>query len=201
MLLPKRYGIDMETEIGSAIGATVAVAGRNTAGSDGWGTTGDSRTGASSDGGVGAEHADTRSKLGAAQRDHVLPDVTRDHLTVLRVGVRENVLDQVVAVLITGNVDQGDARTIVATLTNSVEVATKEINTTNLQALLDNLGGKLVHAVLGRVANDVVNCTAAISWSAMLADVLNAPVAELSVGNNVDARKNFLDAGSLVRVS
>jgi hypothetical protein len=31
----------------------------------------------------------------------------------------------------------------------------------------------------------------------MLADVLNAPVAELTMGDNVDASENFVDAGAL----
>ena len=150
---------------------------------------------------VGAEHANTRAELRSTKRDHVLANVLSDNLTMLRVGVRENVLDEVVAVLITCNINQWNARAIMATLTNSIEVASKEINTTNLEALLNNLGGKLIHAVLRSIADNMVNCTAAISRRTMLADVLNAPVAELAVSNNVDAGKDFFDARALFYVS
>jgi hypothetical protein len=78
------------------------------------------RTGAGRDRGVAAEHADARSELGSTEGNHVLadptlaartnpdqrppgallPDVTRDHLAMLRARMREHVLDQVIAVLI-----------------------------------------------------------------------------------------------------
>jgi signal recognition particle GTPase len=127
----------------------------------------------------------------------VLANVLSDNLTMLRVGVREDVLDEVVAVLIARDINQRNARTIVTTLTNSIKVASKEINTTNLEALLNNLGSKLIHAVLGSIADDMVNGSATISWSTMFADVLNAPIAELAVSNNVNTSKNFFNARTL----
>jgi hypothetical protein len=39
-----------------------------------------------------------------------------------RVGVRENVLDEVVTVLVAGNVDQWNSRTVVTALTNTIKV-------------------------------------------------------------------------------
>ena len=155
------------------------------------------RTRTSLDRGIGTEHANTRAKLGSAKRNHVLANVLSDNLTMLRVGVRENVLDEVITVLVARDVNQGDARTIVTALTNSIEIATKEVNTTNLEALLNNLGSKLIHAVLRSKANDMINCSAAISWSTVLADVLNTPIAELTVSNNVDASENFFNTGTL----
>jgi hypothetical protein len=59
----------------------------------------------------------------------------------------------------------------------------------------------LVHAVLGAEAKDVVNGATSVSGSAMLADVLNAPVAKLTVGDNIDAGQHFVDAGTLLSVS
>lgn len=150
---------------------------------------------------VGAEHANTRAELGPTKRDHVLANVLSDNLTMLRVGVCEDVLDEVIAVLIACDINQWNARAIVATLTNSIEVASKEVNTPNLEALLNNLGSKLIHAVLRSITDNMVNCTAAISRRAMLADVLNAPVAELAVSNNVDAGKDFFDARALFYLS
>jgi hypothetical protein len=106
------------------------------------------RTRTSLDCRVSAEHANARAKLGSTERDHVLSDVLSNNLTMLRVGVGENVLDEVVAVLVTGDIDQWDARTIETTLTDTIKVATEKINTTNLEALLNNLRSKLIHAVL-----------------------------------------------------
>lgn len=146
---------------------------------------------------VGAEHANSRTKLGSTKRDHVLSDVLSNNLTMLRIGVCEDVLDKIVAVLVTGDVDQRNARTVETTLTDTIEVATEEVNTTNLEALLNNLGCKLIHAVLGSIADDMVNGSAAISWGTMLADVLDAPVAKLAMGNDVNALQDFLNAGAL----
>ncbi len=150
-------------------------------------------------GGVGTEHTNSRAKFGATQRDHVLADMAGNELTMLGIGVRENVLDEVIAILITSNVDQRNSRTIKTAFADAVEVATEEFRTTNLETFLDNLGGELVHAVLGSIADDVVNGSASISWSAVFANVLNAPVSELTVSNNVDSSQDFLNAGALQR--
>jgi hypothetical protein len=117
------------------------------------------------------------------------------------VGMGENILDEVVTVLITGDVDQWDSRTVKATLADTVKVTTKEINTTDLEALLNDLGGELVHTVFGSIANDMVDGTAAISWGTMLTDVLDAPVAKLAMSHDVDATENLLDARALMFVN
>ena len=147
---------------------------------------------------VGAEHAYSRAELGSTKRDHVLADVLRDDLAMLRVGMSQDVLDEVVAILITCNVDQWDARTIKAALTNTIKVAAEKLNTSNLEALLNDLGGELIHAVLRSITDDVVDSSAAIGWSTVLADVLNAPISELAMSNDVNAGKNLLNAGTLM---
>jgi hypothetical protein len=43
----------------------------------------------------------------------------------------------------------------------------------------------------------MVNGTAAIGRGTMLADVLNAPVAELAMSNDIDTSENFVDARTL----
>ena len=146
---------------------------------------------------VGAEHADPRAELGTAKRHHVLPDMGSHDLAVLRSGVGQDPLDEVVAVLVAGNVDERNTRAVVTTLADAVEVALEELRTTNLQTLLNDLRGKLVHAVLGRIADDMVDGTAAILRSTMLADVLDAPVAKLAMGDNVNVGKDLLNAGAL----
>lgn len=45
----------------------------------------------------------------------------------------------------------------------------------------------------------MVNRAATVSWSTMLADVLDAPVAKLTVGDNVDTIEDLCDARTLRR--
>jgi len=111
--------------------------------------------------------------------------------------MRENPLDEVVAILIASNVNERDAGPIDTAFGNSIQVATEKFVSSNLQALLNHLGSELIRAVLSSIANDVINCSAAISRGSMLTDVLDAPVAELAVGNNVDVCQNLFDAGTL----
>jgi hypothetical protein len=155
------------------------------------------RARASLNGRVGAEHTNSRTELGSTKRNHVLSDMLSNNLTVLRVGVGENVLDQVVSILITCNVDQWDAWAIKTAFADTVKIATEEVNTTNLEAFLNNLGGKLIHAVLGSIADDMINCSAAVSWGTMLANVLDAPVPELTMSDDIDALKHLFNAGAL----
>lgn len=120
-----------------------------------------------------------------------------NHLPMLRSGIVENPLDQVVAVLIAGNVDQGNASAVSTSFTNAVKVTTKEIGAANLQAFLHDLRSELVGAVLGSVANNMVDGATAVWRSTMLADMLNAPVAELTMSDDVNVGKDLLNAGSL----
>jgi hypothetical protein len=120
-----------------------------------------------------------------------------DNLAVLGGSMGENVLDEVVAVLIAGDVDQGNPRTVDPALADAVQVAAQKLGAANLQTLLNNLGGELVHAVLSSIADDMVDGPATVRRSAVLADVLDAPVAKLAVGDNVDIGQDFLDARTL----
>lgn len=147
---------------------------------------------------IGAEHTNARAKLGAAEGDHVLANMGSNNLAVLGVGMGENVLDQIVTVLIAGDIDERNTRTIHTPFANAVKVSAKKLRATNLQALLDDLGRKLIHAILGSKMNDMVNGPASVARGAMLADVLDAPVSELAVSYNVDVGENFLNAGALV---
>lgn len=135
---------------------------------------------------VGAEHADTRTKLGPSERDHVLPNMGSNHLSVLRSSVIENPLDKIVAVLVAGNIDQWNTSAISTAFTDAVKVPTKEVSTTNLEALFDDLGCKLICAILGSVPNDMINCSTTVRRSAMFANMLNAPIPKLAMGDDVD---------------
>lgn len=121
-------------------------------------------------------------------------------LAVLRVGVRQDVLDEVITILVACDIDQGYTRAVDTSLTHSVQVANEKFGPANLQALLHDLGGELIHRVLRRVADDVINRTAAVCRGAMLADVLDAPIAKLAMSHDVDVGKDLLDAGALERI-
>jgi hypothetical protein len=84
-------------------------------------------------------------------------------------------------------VNQRHARSVRTSLTDTIKVAVQKFVTANLEALLDNFGSILVHAVFGTETKNVVDGAAAIRGGAVFANVLNAPVAELTVSNNVDA--------------
>lgn len=82
-------------------------------------------------------------------------------------------------------------------LAYALEVALKEIRTTDLETFLHHLRGKLIHAVLGGIAKHMVDSAAAVLRSAMFADMLDAPVAELSMSYNVDVIQHLVDTWTL----
>jgi hypothetical protein len=84
---------------------------------------------------------------------------------------------------------------------DTLQITVKELVTANFQALLNHLGGVLIHAVFSSEAKDVVNSSASISRCSMFADVLNAPVSELAMGNDIDASKDLVDARTLCPIS
>jgi hypothetical protein len=120
-----------------------------------------------------------------------------DNLTMLSGCVGENVLNKVVTILIAGNVDERDARTINTALADTIKISAQELWPSYLQTLLHDFGGKLIGAVLCGVANDMVNGAASISRGPMFADVLDAPVAKLPMSHDVNVGENLLNARAL----
>lgn len=129
----------------------------------------------------------------------MLPNVSCYHLAMLRCSIIQNPLDKIVAILIAGNVNQGNPSSVTATFTDTVKVATKELGSSNLQTLLNDFRGELISAVLGCVANHMINGSASVRRSAVLTNVLNAPVPKLTMSHNVNVGEYFLDARSLER--
>lgn len=127
----------------------------------------------------------------------MLTDMCCNHLAVLRGGIVENPLNKVIAVLVACNVNQGDPSSVPPAFADSIQVSAKKVCAANLQTLLDNLGCKLIGAILGGITNDVIDGTASIRWGSVLANVLNAPVAKLAMGNNINVGKNLFDARTL----
>lgn len=112
---------------------------------------------------------------------------------LMMVGVHENPLDQVVAVLVARNVNERDAWTIRVSSGDNPKITIQKFRTSNLEAFFNNFGSKLVNAVVVGVGQDVVNDTALVWRGAVLAQMLNAPVAELSMGNEVNVGDDFFD--------
>lgn len=79
------------------------------------------------------------------------------------------------------------------------KVTIHELDPTDLETLLYNFGSKLIDAVAVGVGENVVNDTAFVGWGTMLAQMLDAPVAELTMGDEVDACNDFLNGGTLKR--
>jgi len=128
----------------------------------------------------------------------MLTNMGSNDLTMLGAGVCEDVLDQIIAILVAGNIDQRDSRSVDATLADAVEIASKKLRATDLQTLLDYLGCILVHAVLGCKTDNMINSAAAVGRGTMLANVLNAPVSELAMGNDVNVLEYLFDTRSLL---
>jgi hypothetical protein len=119
------------------------------------------------------------------------------HLTMLRRSVVKNPLNKVISVLVAGNVNQRNASAVAASLTDSIEISTEKFGTTNLEALLYNLGGKLVSAILCSIPNDVIDGSAAVRGGSMFAYMLDAPVSKLAVSHYINIGENFFDTGTL----
>jgi len=122
-------------------------------------------------------------------------------LTKLTLHIVEDVLDEIVTVLVRRNVNQWETGPIFTPLANASQIALNEFDSTNLETLLNHLGGKLIAAVLRGILNDMVDGAITIAWSSILAYVLNAPVAKLSVGNNVDTGQNLFNGRTLKHTS
>lgn len=128
----------------------------------------------------------------------MLSNMRCNNLAVLGIGMGEDILDQVIAILIACDVDQRDSRTVKTSLADSIKIATEELRPADLETLLDNLRGELVHGIFGGIPNDVVDGPASVRRSTMFTNMLNAPVPKLAVGDDINVGKNFLNARTLV---
>lgn len=127
----------------------------------------------------------------------MLTNVSSNNLTMLRIRVGEDILDEVIAILVAGDVDEGNPGAIHTAFTDTVQIAAEELGATDLETLLDNLGSKLVHRILGSVSNDMVDGTASVRRRSVLANVLDAPVTKLTVGDDIDVGEDLLNTMAL----
>lgn len=61
----------------------------------------------------------------------------------------------------------------------------QKFRTSDLQAFLDNLGCKLIHAVVNGTVEDMVGSSTLIERGTVLANMLDAPISKLAVRENV----------------
>ncbi len=127
----------------------------------------------------------------------MLPDMSRHNLPMLRDRIIENPLDKIVAILVARDINKWNSSAILAALANTIKITTKKVVSTNLETFLNDFGGELISAIFGCVPDDVVDGSASVGRSTMLADMLNAPVSKLTVSNDVNVGKDFFDARSL----
>jgi hypothetical protein len=134
----------------------------------------------------------------------VLANLASNELAMLSVTVGQDVLDEIVAELVTSDfheishcshqkgyvrptINKRHAWTVKTSLAYTVQIPVQELGATNLQALLDDFGGILVHAILCTEAQDVIDGTATVGGRTMLADMLDTPVTKLAVSDDIDA--------------
>ena len=77
------------------------------------------------------------------------------------------------------------------------KISLHEFGTANLETLLHNLGSELVDAVAVSIGKNVIDDAALVRRRTMLAQMLNTPVAELAVGNEVNTGNDFFNGRAL----
>ena len=127
----------------------------------------------------------------------MLSNMRSHHVAVLWRCVIQNPLDQVITVLVAGNVDKRDSSPVAATLADSIEISAQKIPSANLETLLYHFGSELIGAVLRCVPDYMIDGSASVWRSSVFTDVLNAPVAKLTMGDNVDIGEDFFNAWTL----
>jgi hypothetical protein len=98
-------------------------------------------------------------------------------------------------------VNKWHAWAVLATFADTLQVSIEKLIAANLQAFLNHLGGVLVHAVFGGETEDMVDSAASISRGSVFADVLDAPISELAMSDDIDTSKYLVDARTLSTVS
>lgn len=73
----------------------------------------------------------------------------------------------------------------------------QELGPGHLETFFDYLGGELIGTVLGGKAKDMLDGTTLVSRTTVLANVLDTPITELAMRDNVDTTEDFVDARTL----
>lgn len=98
-------------------------------------------------------------------------------------------------------IDQRHARSVRSASADTREIMIHELRAANLEAFFHNLRCELIHAVIHSPAKNMLNSTALVVGSTVLADVLNAPIPELTMSEYINLRQYFFNCRSLQYVS
>ena len=109
----------------------------------------------------------------------------------------QEVLNEIVAMDIRADIDQGHAGTTRFLFGDLANVRLKEFMSTGFQCLLDDFGGELICAVCCGVLDDDVKGSKTILWMSMFDDVLDDPISPLTAGDGVDIFKNLFNTRPL----
>lgn len=78
----------------------------------------------------------------------MLSDMDGNLFSLMVMSIHENPLYEIVAVLIASDVYEGYARTVGMSCSNDTKVPVEKLNSTDLEAFLNDLGSKLIDAVV-----------------------------------------------------
>lgn len=96
-------------------------------------------------------------------------DVDGDLFSLVMMSIHQNPLNQIVAVLVSRDVNEWYTRTIRMSGGDNSEISLQEFNSANLQTFFDNLRGELIYAVAVGIGKNVVNDTTLVRRRTMLA--------------------------------
>jgi hypothetical protein len=97
---------------------------------------------------IAAKHGNTRTKLGTSKRNHVLSDMDGNLLALVMMSVHQDPLNEIIAVLITSNIDEGNAWAVWMSSCDNSKVSIQKLWSTNLETLLNHFGSELIHTVV-----------------------------------------------------
>lgn len=100
--------------------------------------------------------------------------------------------------MVASDVDEWNTWTFRVRSGDDREVTVEKVHTSNLKAFLHDFGGILIDAVAVSIGKNMVNDPALVLWFSVLAQVLNAPVSELTMSNEVNVVNDFIDGRSLL---
>lgn len=126
----------------------------------------------------------------------MLANVDGDLLALLLVSVHQYPLNEVVAILVTSNVDEWNSRSVRVRSRDDSEISIEKFNTANLEAFLDDLRGVLIDAVAVGVDEDVIDDSPLVRGCAVLAEMLNTPIAELTMSYEIDVGNDLFNSRS-----
>lgn len=114
--------------------------------------------------------------------------------SLLLVCVHEDPLNEIVAILITSNVNERDTWSIWMSSGDDIEVTIKKLDATNLETLLDNFRSILVDTVAIGIDQDVIDDPTLVRRGAVLTEMLNTPIAKLAMSDKINVGDNFLNS-------